>query len=205
MPKKRSDETMGKLLPEKKKREPTSAMWECIIYLSEIDGRDNLSYADIRRAYDNFKTLVDIKIGISCAYILHDADENEKPHIHFVARLNHFVGLKWWMEYVQDAFGAVCTDITPVLCSPVRDIRHYVEDYFIHRGYPDKHQYSPDERVIKGSLYDVSYSDFMQLVMSSNSFAEVAANCAGDEKLAKLFIKNSYFVKTWFYENNNDK
>lgn len=196
--KKATDETMGKPLTSKRQRELTSATWEAILYLSEIDNVDNLSYTDIRRAYDNFKLVCDLKFGLPCAYILHDQDE--KPHIHFVARLNHFVGLTWWTNYINETFGSVCTEVTSVLCNPVRDVRHYVECYFLHIGYPDKHQYDANERVIKGSLFDVSYSDFMQMVMSCDSFKEVAANCAGDEKLAKLFVKHSYFVKTYFYE-----
>lgn len=191
-----------------RRREPKTNCWSFNLYLSEIDGHwQNCGYAEYQRAFRVFKEYARVKCDLPHAFILHDRDklengEDDKPHVHYVIKLNHNVSLSWAINYINHTFGSVCTECK--YAEPCYNLRHYVDDYMIHNGYPDKYQYMAADRTISGDLFETSYMDFMSIVMSCESFTQAQEVCATDEKLCKLFIKHCYFVKTQFMERAND-
>ena len=183
--KKRTDDTQGKAL----KQEPKSASWSYVLYLSEIDDIwENIGYAEIRRAYLVFKEYVKHKIGYPHAYILHDKDkedngDDKKPHIHIVVNFNRAVSLSWAIKYINDMLGSICTSC--VYAEVPYNVKHYINEYLLHIGYIEKYNYSNDELITYGSLYELSYADFGQIIMSCETFSQAQDVCMQDERLTK--------------------
>lgn len=205
MPKKRTDDTQGKLL---RKQEPKSNSWSYNLYLSQIDDNwENLGYSEIHRAYDIFLNYAKHKVGYAYACILHDRDKQEdgqdkKPHIHFIVRLNHNVTLSWAIRYINDMFGTVCTEC--VYAEVPYKLEHYIDEYLLHIGYLDKYQYDRQDLTINGSMFDISYQDFMTIIGSCETFRDAYTVCQADKTLSKMFVKHCYFVRSVFDGNRSN-
>lgn len=210
---KTTDQTLGKLLREDKpvRQRNEGATWGFVLYLAPIDNLwsqygEDLDTVIVHRAYDAFTMLLDSKCSMDYACILHDRDikddgTSDKPHIHLIIKYNHKVSDKYAIKHINDMVGAICTECT--YAEIIRDPRWYIEDYMIHNGYPDKYQYSPDDRTIHGTPWEKTYQDFLNLVMECDNFATLCMVCRDDKSLSKLLVKHCYFAKT-FYQETND-
>lgn len=211
--KKRTDETMGKLL---RQREPESATWSFVFYLVEIDDLWNIGICgdyDIQKAFSHFREVCRVKCGYTYSYILHDKDKkqddievDDKPHIHFVVKFNHKVSYSWALRFANVTFGSV---ITPCDYAEVPyDVEHFIKEYYLHEGYtgtlyPYHHKYDVTEVFSSGNMFEYSYQDFIMIVSSCDCFKSAMEICMQDKKLSKMFVKHCYFVKTMFGEMNN--
>lgn len=159
-----------------------------------------VSYAsieDIRRLLDKAK---------AWAYILHDKDEGKAPHYHIVATFSEQKSFKWVREQVISATNQ--NTFSEAIKGEIGDVL----DYFIHKGWTDKYQYSNedivysnreywDKRLERGEDEENKNDTFMDDLLSSDFSAEKMGR-----KYGRDFIKNfkSYneFRKMVLYERN---
>lgn len=201
MPRKRNDETMGKLLGK-------SAVWSAVVY----PVGDTLD--DALQSYDKFISRMHAAAGDNYTFALHDKDKDEngqfkKPHIHIVKRFDKSVTGNYALEWLKRSTGDCITDTTINAFRIVEDPRA-ADDYPSHPNSPvgeygedGKYGYGNDAVVRVGRIVPVGFADFMDLVLSSEGFLDLCNKCKGNEEMARMLVKNSYFAKTFYSTAKN--
>lgn len=165
MSKKRTDNTMGKLLTARRDT------WACVVYpridvdddyltsslaladyyLNNTNDDDFLSYVDKRsnvgalegKAYDTFISRIKAAGGDNIAFMMHNKDVHnvdgkylyKKTHIHVIKRFEKAVSAKYAAEWLRRSVGDCITDTDYKAFRPVEDLRAAL-DYLYHKGAP---------------------------------------------------------------------
>lgn len=212
MARKRTDETIGKLLENGaelcRAARGKSAVWSCVVYPAGDD------IDSCKKSYETFIERMHAAGGDNYTFALHDKDKDEngdlkKPHIHIVKRFNKSVSVKYCAEWLGRSIGDCITETSLNAFRVVEDAEA-ADKYPQHPDIPvgeygdnGKYGYGADAVVRVGRVVPVGYADFMELVFTSEGFLDLCSKCRGNEELSKMLMKHGYFAKAFYSTAKN--